>query len=294
MTAPHVTQLRDHGFAIVRGFLAPKEIEKIRDEVDKVRTEALKHHASYRDQNLYFEILDDPAAQRRVVLQAHWMSWINPALEALRRHPRYFEILEPLLGRDVKQIANQIHWKPPSAKYTRYRFHQDIRFRERPEVYGDLVGGYVTTGLAIDPQTAANGALEVFPGSHKLDYLGLSDDGPIMIGETQDEELRSAGLDPRAARLCEMAPGDLLIWTLYTVHGSAPNRSRGDRRLMLNSYVRAADSPERGEWTFRDGQSVPLGSEPEICRYEALREKPGPYYLEDDWTEEAQARQGGK
>jgi ectoine hydroxylase-related dioxygenase (phytanoyl-CoA dioxygenase family) len=85
-----------------------------------------------------------------------------------------------------------------------------------------------------------------------------------------------------------MEPGDLLLWTLYTVHGSAPNLSGHDRRFMINSYVRAADS-DRGEWTFRDGVSTPLGPEPEICKYEQLRERPGPFYIEPDWTEEAQA-----
>jgi phytanoyl-CoA hydroxylase len=67
-----------------------------------------------------------------------------------------------------------------------------------------------------------------------------------------------------------------LLWTLYTVHGSAPNVSDIDRRFMINSYVRAADS-DRGEWAFRGGVSTPLGAEPEICKYEQLRERPGPF-----------------
>ena len=293
MTANHVAQLDEQGYAILRGFLPPDEVSAVRAEVDRVEAAALRHRASYRDRNLYFEILDDPEAGRKVVLQAHWFAWINPALEALRRHPRYLAVLEPLLGRDIKQIANQIHWKPPGAKYTRYRFHQDLRFRERPELYRDLLGGYVTTGLAIDRQDAENGALEVFPGSHKLGYLGLSDDGPIMVGETQEDELRRAGLDPDAAVVCDLDPGDLLLWTLYTVHGSGPNRAARDRRLMINSYVSAEDSPERGEWAFRDGRPAPLGPEPEICRYEALRERPGPFYVDDDWTDEARARRNG-
>ncbi len=29
-----------------------------------------------------------------------------------------FEVLEPLLGPDIKQISHQIHWKAPWAKYT--------------------------------------------------------------------------------------------------------------------------------------------------------------------------------
>ena len=144
----------------------------------------------------------------------------------------------------------------------------------------------MTTGLAIDRQTVDNGALRIMPRSHRLGYLGLSDDGPIMVGQTQDEELKRAGLDPSNIVTCEMEPGDLLLWTLFTVHGSAPNVSDYDRRFMINSYVRADDS-ERGEWAFRGGLSTPLGAEPQICKYEQLRERPGPFYVESDWTEEA-------
>ena len=85
----------------------------IKRETDAVMAEGLRHHASYRDRNLMFEILNDPQAKRRVLLQAHWFAWINPRLEALRRHPGYLEIMEPLLGRDIKQVTNQLHWKPP-------------------------------------------------------------------------------------------------------------------------------------------------------------------------------------
>jgi phytanoyl-CoA hydroxylase len=280
-----VEQLRREGYCIVRGFFAAADMRHLGAEAARMYQEGLKHHATYRDRNLLFEVLDDPHARRRVVLQAHWTAWLSPYLERVRRDERYFRLLEPFLGRDIKQITHQIHWKPPGAKYTFYRYHQDARFRNA-NAMRNLLDGTVTTGLAIDRQTAANGALRIIPRSHLHGYLGLSEDGNIMTGQTPDEDLRRVGLDPQAAVTCEMEPGDLLLWTLYTVHGSAPNVSAHDRCFMINSYVRAADS-DRGEWAFRDGVSTPLGAEPEICKYEQLRERPGPFYVEPDWTEEA-------
>ena len=238
-------------------------------------------------------MLNDPKAQRRVVLQAHWTAWISPLLERQRRDPRYLAVLAPFLGEDIRQIAHQLHWKPPGAKYTFYRYHQDARFRESAGATDQGLRSSITAGLAIDRQTQANGALRIIPRSHTRGYLGLSDDGPIMVGQTQDEELRRAGLDPSAVVTCAMEPGDLLLWTLFTVHGSAPNVSDYDRRFMINSYVRAAGS-DRGEWAFRGGVSTPLGAEPEICKYEQLREKPGPFYIETDWTEEATRSTAGE
>jgi ectoine hydroxylase-related dioxygenase (phytanoyl-CoA dioxygenase family) len=284
-----VEQLAAEGYAIVRGFMSPAETAEIAAETDKMYAEGLKHHATYRHKNLLFEILDDPKAKRRVVLQAHWTAWISPVMERMRRSSQFHDVLAPLLGPDIRQITHQLHWKPPGAKYTSYRFHQDARFRAGKVKKFDHLRSTVTTGLAIDPQTAENGALRIIPRSHRLGYLGLSDDGPIMVGQTQDEELRSAGLDPASIVTCAMEPGDLLLWTLFTVHGSAPNVSDHDRRFMINSYMRAADSDGRGEWAFRGGESTPLGSEPEICKYEALRERPGPFYIESDWTAESTA-----
>ena len=54
----------------------------------------------------------------------------------------------------------------------------------------------------------------------------------------------------------------------------------------IEAHDSDADS-DRGEWAFKDGVSTPLGAEPVICKYEQLYEKPGPFYIEADWTEEA-------
>lgn len=278
----HSNQLREDGYAIVRGVFSHDEMAEIRREVDTVKRQALRHHASYRDRNLLFEIAHDPKLDRRVVLQAHWFSWINERLEHLRRDPRLLPLLQPVLGGDIKQIANQIHWKPPGGKLTSYRYHQDVRFRERPEDFSDIECGCLNVGLAIDPQTHNNGALRVIPGSHRNGYLGLSDDGPIMTGTNTEEELRAAGLDPETVVVCELEPGDIVMWTLLTVHGSAANGSTRDRCFNINSYARA-DATKRGEWAFKDGDSTPLGAEPQLCKYEDLYRNPGPYYVEDEW-----------
>ena len=285
----HVTQLRENGYAVVRNFLPPDDVAELVAALDRVKVEALRHHTTYRDHNVLFEVHTDPQLHERVCLQAHWTCWIDQTMEAMRRHPRYLEILEPLLGRDIKHYANQIHWKPPGAKYTYYRYHQDIKFRSKPELFGDLDAGWVTTGLALNKQGGDNGALCVYPGTHRMGYLGLGEGATVMTGGSNEDELIKAGLDPDGMVQLELEPGDLVMWTLHTLHGSPPNTTDRDRLFLLNSYARAADSPARGEWAFRDGQSVPLGDTPVICKYEELLENPGPFYADDDWSEESLA-----
>ena len=75
----------------------------------------------------------------------------------------------------------------------------------------------------------------------------------------------------------DLEPGDLALWSPYLVHGSGTNRARHRRRLYINGYVRAGDC-DRGEWAFREGEPVPLGPEPALVHYEALRENGAPHY----------------
>lgn len=279
----YVEEFHEQGFAVVRGLFSPARMLEVQAETRRIYREGLKHHASYRDHNLYFDILPEAHNGTRYVLQAHWFSWISPFFEAFRRDLAYLDLLEPLLGRDIKQIAQQIHWKPPGAGLTGFRLHQDLRFRPKDTQAAIAWQDYITTGLAIDPATKKNGCLRVIPGSHKLGYLGLSDEGgALMKGLTAESELEAVGLDPSTIVDIELEPGDLVMWSLLTVHGSRPNASDHDRAFALSSYARAAKSP-RGEWTFRDGLSIPLGPEPQVCKYLALHERPGPFYEDERW-----------
>ncbi len=276
-------QYRDEGYAIVRGFVDGDELQRLQKETQAVYEEGLKHHATFRHGNLNFQILPEAQFGKRYVLQAYWFSWVNRYFEEFRRNPDYLKLLESLIGRDIRQIAQQLHWKPPGANVTGYRFHQDIRFRNQAD-FDNIVEATVTTGLAVDRATKENGCLQVVPGSHKLGYLGLSDEGhgQLMKGLTAESELEAVGIDPSSIVSLELEPGDLAMWSLLTVHGSAPNKSDHDRAFALSSYVRA-DTTQRGEWAFKDGQSMPLGDKPKLCKYDQLFENPGPFYDTTQW-----------
>ena len=276
-------QYREEGYAMVRGFVEGEELERLKAETARIYDEGMTHPRTWRHGNLSFEILPEEDFGARYVIQAYWMSWMSRFFEEFRRSEAYRVLLEPILGRDIKQVAQQIHWKPPGAGLTGYRFHQDLRFRDQA-AYRDVAATSVNCGLAIDPSTMENGCLQVVPGSHKLGYLGLSDegDGQIMKGLTAEEELRAKGIDPASVVALEMEPGDIAIWGLLTVHGSLPNHSDHDRAFAISSYVQA-EGADRGEWAFRDGVSVPLGAEPQLCKWEGLRERPEPHYVDKKW-----------
>lgn len=267
------------GYAIVRGLFSAPEIAAIAEAFDRIWAEGMRLGRSFRHGNLLFRMGADPELGP-ILRMVQWPSWRDRLLDAVRLDIRLAALLAPLVGGDLKQIINQMHWKPPGAARVDFAYHQDSRFRRPASAFRDLAGSYVQTGIAIDPHTRDSGAMRILPGSHRRGDLGLGGDGAILDQTMQDQALVAAGLDPAGIVDLVLAPGDIALWSPYLVHGSGANRSPRDRRLYINGYV-TAQNCDRGEWAFRAGQAVPLGAEPALVHYEALHERPEPHFLDD-------------
>jgi ectoine hydroxylase-related dioxygenase (phytanoyl-CoA dioxygenase family) len=272
-----VRHYHEQGYAVVRGVFDADEVATLAAAFDRHWRQGMAHRRSFRHGNLLYRLGDD-AVLGRVLRLVQWPSYTDAVLARYRTDERLFRIVEPLLGRDVKQIINQLHWKPPGAAAAEFAYHQDARFRRPREAYRNLFASYVQTGIAIDRHTAASGAMRLYPGSHRLGEVELPIVGAVLDAGAADESLRRAGLDPARLVSVELEPGDLAFWNVWTIHGSGRNATAGDRRFYLNGYVRAADC-DRGEWAFRDGAPCPLG-DPVLVHYEQLFERPEPHYPE--------------
>jgi len=282
--ADALAQYEHDGYAIVRGFLSAHEVAELQAKTAELYATAMEHPVTFHHGNLAYEVLPEQHFGQRYVIQAYWFAWADAYFDHLRSHPHYFDLLSPLLGRDIKQVTQQMHWKPPGARLTGYRFHQDLMFREAKHAYDDVVRDTVNVGLAIDRATPENGCLRIIPRSNTKGYLGLSDNGggSIMKGLTLEDELVEVGLDPADIVHVELEPGDLAMWSLLTVHGSLPNESVHERAFAISSYVNGATS-QRGEWAFRDGVPQRLGDMPQLCKNEKLFDRLEPYHDPTEW-----------
>jgi hypothetical protein len=273
-----VEHYREHGYAIVRGFFSPDEVARMARGFDRHWSIGMGHGASWRHGNLFYRLGED-AALGKVVKMVQWPAYEDALLEGARRDPRWLDLLAPLLGQDIKQIINQLHWKPPGAAAAEFAFHQDVKSRRPRAAYRNLPDCYVQTGIAIDPHRASNGAMRILPGSHRLGELQLGNMGHSLGQRMADDALTAAGLDPSKVIDLELNPGDVALWNVFTIHGSGANRTLIDRRFYLNGYVRAADC-DRGEYAFRNGAPVKLGA-PVLVHYEDLHRRPEPHFVED-------------
>jgi ectoine hydroxylase-related dioxygenase (phytanoyl-CoA dioxygenase family) len=274
----YLDDYRRRGYAVVRGVFTPAEVAELSEAFDRLHAEALSHARSFRHGNQLFRLGTDPALGR-IVRLVQWPAYSDGVLDRFRLDRRLYDIVAPLIGSDLKQIINQMHWKPPGAAAAEFGYHQDIRFRRPRSAYREPHRAYVQTGIAIDPHRLDNGAMMFHPESHGRGELALGQGGAILDQAMASDDLARVGLDPAQVEPILLEPGDVALWGLFTVHGSGPNWSSSDRRIYLNGYVSAAQC-DRGEWAFRNGSPCPLGK-PVLVHYEDLHHRPEPHYLDE-------------
>jgi ectoine hydroxylase-related dioxygenase (phytanoyl-CoA dioxygenase family) len=274
-TQADLTHYWREGYAIVRGFFDRDEVAEIAATTEQLYAEGVAHGRSFRHGNLFYDIAAG-ASGEPLVRVVQWPSYHQRVLNRVRLDTRFAELVEPLIGGDLKQIINQVHWKAPGALGD-FAWHQDSRSRRPASAFRDLATAYVQTGLAIDPHRPESGCMRFIPRSHLRGDLGMDCSTKALGTAPTDAALEAVGLSASDAIDLLLEPGDLALWSPYLVHCSGTNRSSHKRRFYINGYVRAADC-DRGEWAFRGGRPVPFGPCPVLVHYEELRERPEPHY----------------
>src|SRR5215468_6984043 len=195
MAPDHVIQYQRQGYAVVKGVFAPEEVAELAAAFDRLHAQALQHPKSYRHGNLLYRLGRD-ADLGRIVRLVQWPSYVDSVLDRFRLDRRVLDIVAPLAGDSLKQIINQMHWKPPGAAAAEFAYHQDIRFRRPRSAYREPATAYVQTGIAVDAHRLDNGAMMFCPGSHQKGELALGSAGPILDQAMAADDLARAGLDP--------------------------------------------------------------------------------------------------
>jgi ectoine hydroxylase-related dioxygenase (phytanoyl-CoA dioxygenase family) len=247
---------REHGYAVIKNVFDIDEVVVLERAADRAKRRGFKVGKSFRHGNQGYWVTDDPSIGINVI-GAQWPSYDEQVLEVHRRDPRMLTLLEPLIGPNIRQIVNQLHWKTPGSTFA-VSFHRDRINRRPAEAYRALATSYVQTATVVDPMTQENGALLLVPGSHlrkpRSKHPGT---GNFVAGDVSRSYLSAEGYSDADLLSIYAEPGDVAIWHVDTIHGSEMNRSAQDRCLYINGYVDARNSM-RGHWAFIEGHGVPL------------------------------------
>lgn len=223
LTEAQVRQYHDEGYTIASGLVTPGECERL-------VARSLELHDRMEIPGCFRAV---PEAEAGGDPLKTWPRMMHPhrvddlSLQFLR-HPRVVAALEGILGQEAIGLQSMFYWKPPGAKGQ--DFHQDDYYLQtQPDAC-------IAAWLALEPIDDGNGALIVFPGSHRLPIL------PMTPTDTT-QSFTSTALTPPPEyrpRLVTMQTGDVLFFHGHLIHGSRPNRSADRfRKSFICHYVPA-------------------------------------------------------
>jgi non-heme Fe2+,alpha-ketoglutarate-dependent halogenase len=143
-------------------------------------------------------------------------------LAELVRHSSILDAVEDLHGPDLLCWTTNFFIKE-AADPAFVSWHQDSTY------WGLSTPDVVTTWVAFTEATAANGAMEYIPGSHKFDQIPHRDTFAKHNLLTRGQEVM-VEVDQSQRRIITLRPGEMSLHHVRLVHGSPPNAS-SDRRI---------------------------------------------------------------
>jgi phytanoyl-CoA hydroxylase len=142
-------------------------------------------------------------------------------------NPRVLDVVESLIGPDIKLFGSQCFMKPPGGIEKPY--HQDSAY------FTIEPAELVTCWTALDDATIENGCLAFIPGSHRGRLL--DHDQPWMVGNRVDMQVRDEQLDRSREIHIELQRGSCSFHHSMLLHRSGPNRTGQARRGLAVHYM---------------------------------------------------------
>ena len=227
LTQAQIDEYNEIGAIVVPDVLTQDEVRELSDVTNEFvrKARGLTGHTDIYDLEDSHNP-DNPRVRRIKAPHLH-----HPAYAALMRHPRIIKALQSLWGRpDIRFDTSKLNMKCAGFGAP-VEWHQDWAFY--PHTNDDLAA----VGVMFDDMAMENGPLMIIPGSHKGPTFDHHADG-VFCGamDPSNHDVDFSTAIPLLGKA-----GSITIHHVRAVHGSAPNVSDRDRRLLLFQF-RAADA----------------------------------------------------
>jgi phytanoyl-CoA hydroxylase len=226
LTPQQIEQYRRDGFLVFEELFRREEAAALLARLEDLVLERMP-----RPEGIRMQI--EPAVQRGEAVAASPMERLrkveglvehDDAFGRLARDPRILDVMQDLVGPDIKLFRDALMMKPPrhgSAK----PYHQDSAYWQIDPP--DLVSVW----MALDDATLENGCMRVIPGSHTW--------GMLRHQHLQDYQVDEAELDTTQEVSVPLNSGGCLFFHSLLLHATSPNPSPHPRRSMIISAMSA-------------------------------------------------------
>lgn len=246
LTQDQVNFYHEHGFLHIPQVFTPQEIDELSNEMDRLVQDWAMTNEGWTGP--WRQAYMDPETEKKSKLTAmHDLHLYSDAWLRAVTNVRVAEAMSELLGPNVELHHSTMHIKPPSTGHP-FPMHQDNPFYEHTN------GSYVDILVHLDDTRHENGEIRFLDGSHKLGALKhiiqMPDGKPCTPHLPVDQYLLEDTVPVPAKR------GDLVIFNIYTIHGSYINTTREPRRLVRAGYRDPLNLQVAGQSVSRPGLMV--------------------------------------
>ena len=243
LTAEQLAEWERDGFLILRAFMPPQDIARVKAVVDdEWRNSTANDHVvdvltgPHAWQT--FKMAEVPEGARREAYKLNNLFARRPEIRQVALAPALRKACAQLLEGEP-MICNSLNFERGSQQ----DFHIDTWYMPPP-----VEGRMVVASIAIDDVDADNGPMVYYPGSHRIPPYRFSDGRLNEIREESAQcraylqrEIASRGLKEVEFR---GKSGDVLLWHAQLLHGGRPIRDMAKTRSSLVvHYWRAGDMP---------------------------------------------------
>jgi ectoine hydroxylase-related dioxygenase (phytanoyl-CoA dioxygenase family) len=235
-------QFERDGYLVRQRVLDESELTKLRTACEELceQLSALSHDDRKVDVSSYYVFEVDEArdvmikwepGSRGVIQGVEPVAHLHPVIAAFGAHPALTEPSRELLGFEAVELYTEKLNVKRAGVGGAYALHRDLPYwvgaSDDPE-------RMLTVLLTLDDASAENGALQVLPGSHRIESPPQKD---------SELEFERNELDPDQIDTSQMVPvevpaGSAIFFGPRLIHTSGSNESAVDRRALLYTYQR--------------------------------------------------------
>ena len=234
-----------HGFLHIPSVFTPEETLELTTELDWLIGSWAGRSPGWSGD--WRQVYMDPDTEKKSELVAmHDLYFYSEAWMRAVTHPQLTSAMSQLIGPNVEVHHSTMHVKPPETGHP-FPMHQDWAF------YQHVDGRYIDVLVHLDDTHAENGEIRFLDGSHKegaRPHITTNASGPCTPHLPTDQ-YRLTDTVPVPAKA-----GDVVCFSIHTVHGSYINQTQRNRRIVRIGYRDPDNRQTAGQSMGRPGMMV--------------------------------------
>ena len=246
LTPEQVAFYKEQGYLHIPAMFTPAETQELSDHLDwLIETWAFKDQGWTGPWRKKY--MDEATEKKSKLIALHDLQYYSDAWARAVLKPKLAGAMSDLLGPVVELHHSTLHVKPPEAGHP-FPMHQDNAF------YKHVNGNYVDVLVHLDDTRHENGEIRFLAGSHKqgaLEHVVKDEEGKGCTPHLPFEKYKLESTVPVPAKR-----GDIVVFNIFTIHGSHVNVTDRMRRLVRIGYKHPDNLQTEGQSKGRPGWLV--------------------------------------